>query len=446
MQSFEEFQEKLNNEKDVEFSYTKEELNNILTNYKSQINSRSSNVIEDYADSYSLIDVIIEIEKFNNLNNKNDFGKVSEINDSIIKIMSNNSITLPNEIKTTVDEISKHFRYLLGQKTLEIKTADEKIRLEKEIKEREEQERIRKEQEENNKIQQERLNEIRNKIPIINEKLNYIKSNVEVYESRRVDLLRERTYFYNKKSNITQEDIIRLDDYIKTLDELSQKVNNLNSQKNTVNKVEPPKEDNKEKIEELKEKIKEYDIQINKLFANMQPYMQIPKVNRELSKVAKKNEEISNMSIIDSLSDYKRIIEVKGELISFLNKANDFIKTRVEQHSKNWQPVVEQPQEQKLPDNFWGEFDKPIERPQEKLPDDFWKEFDEPIQGGAPERKFNPDGTYTIEYISHLANTPVGFNRTIYDQLMQSNEAIRKSQNQQVGIDQEAPSSGGMHI
>ena len=53
----------------------------------------------------------------------------------------------------------------------------------------------------------------------------------------------------------------------------------------------------------------------------------------------------------------------------------------------------------------------------------------------GPERRYNSDGTYTMEYIAHLANTPLGFNKNIYDQLMQENELKRRQM-----------TSGGRHI
>ena len=50
-------------------------------------------------------------------------------------------------------------------------------------------------------------------------------------------------------------------------------------------------------------------------------------------------------------------------------------------------------------------------------------------------KKYNDDGIYTIEYITRLATTPLGFNKDIYDQLMQENEARRQQSEEQMTSD-----------
>lgn len=203
----------------------------------------------------------------------------------------------------------------------------------------------------------------------------------------------------------------------------------------------------KAEIEQLKEQIEKYNSQINTLLANMQPYMQIPKVNREISKVIEKNNEINSSQIIDSLNDYKTVVEIKQSLLTYLEQANKFIKDNV---GKQQEAVIEQQTQpvqqdntQSLPDDFWKEFEQPQQeqKPQQPLPDNFWDEFDNPSNGrtAAPERKYNYDGTYTIEYITHLATTPLGFNKDIYDQLMQENEVKRQQGEEQM-------TSGGRHM
>ena len=200
-----------------------------------------------------------------------------------------------------------------------------------------------------------------------------------------------------------------------------------------------------EQINQLKTQIANYDSQIEKLLASMQPYMQIPKVNREISKVIEKNNEINSSQIIDSLNDYKTVVEIKQSLLTYLEQANKFIKDNV---GRQQEPVtqqqttpVQQENTQALPDDFWKEFDQPQQeqKPQQPLPDNFWDEFDKPDPTARPERKFNDDGTYTIEYITHLATTPLGFNKDIYDQLMQENEIKRQQNDEQM-------TSGGRHM
>lgn len=200
-------------------------------------------------------------------------------------------------------------------------------------------------------------------------------------------------------------------------------------------------------IEQLKEQIEKYDGQINTLLATMQPYMQIPKVNREISKVIEKNNEINSSQIIDSLNDYKTVVEIKQSLLTYLEQADKFIKDNVgkqqEQVAQQQTQPVQQDNAQSLPDDFWKEFEQPEQeqKPQQPLPDNFWDEFDNPNNGrnAGPERRYNDDGTYTIEYITHLATTPLGFNKDIYDQLMQENEARRQQSEDQM-------TSGGRHM
>lgn len=192
-------------------------------------------------------------------------------------------------------------------------------------------------------------------------------------------------------------------------------------------------------IDQLKEQIEKYNSQINTLLANMQPYMQIPKVNREISKIIEKNNEINSSQIIDSLNDYKTVIEIKQSLLTYLEQANKFIKDNV---GKQQEIVTEQQTQsvqdntQSLPDDFWKDFEQPQQeqKPQQPLPNNFWDEFDSPNNGrnASPERKYNNDGTYTIEYITHLATTPLGFNKDIYDQLMQENETKRQQGEEQM--------------
>lgn len=242
----------------------------------------------------------------------------------------------------------------------------------------------------------------------------------------------DKLFFYDKRPVIeTSTDILKGEGQVGAIsldkltgiwmfDEQQNKyVNNIQVVRNAYNQLHPEQE----QISQLKEQISTYDKQITTLLANMQPYMQIPKVNREISKVIEKNNEINSSQIIDSLNDYKTVVEIKQSLLSYLEQANKFIKDNVEK--KKEQPVVQQIQPQnttqQLPDNFWNEFDNSKNN-----------------RNTRPERMYNSDGTYTMEYIAHLANTPLGFNQTIYNQLMEENELKRQQNEEQM-------SSGGRH-
>ena len=93
----------------------------------------------------------------------------------------------------------------------------------------------------------------------------------------------------------------------------------------------------------------------------MQSYMQIPKVNREISKVIEKNNEINSSQIIDSLNDYKTVVEIKQSLLICLEQADKFIKDNVgkQQEPIEQQQPVQQENNQSLPNDFLDEFDNP---------------------------------------------------------------------------------------
>lgn len=244
----------------------------------------------------------------------------------------------------------------------------------------------------------------------------------------------EKLFFYDKRPVIeTSTDILKEEGQIGAIsldkltgvwmfDEQQNKyVNNIQAVRNAYNQIHPEQE----QISQLREQISEYDKQITTLLTSMQPYMQIPKVNREISKIVEKNNEINSSQIIDSLNDYKTVVEIKQSLLTYLRQANKFIKGNVGKQQESVAEQQAQPiQEDKTP----------------SLPNNFWDEFDNPNNGrnAVPERKYNDDGTYTIEYITHLATTPLGFNKDIYDQLMQENEVKRQQGEEQM-------TSGGRH-
>lgn len=259
----------------------------------------------------------------------------------------------------------------------------------------------------------------------------------------------EKLFFYDKRPVIeTSTDILKEEGQIGAIsldkltgvwmfDEQQNKyVNNIQAVRNAYNQIHPEQE----QISQLREQISEYDKQITTLLTSMQQYMQIPKVNREISKVIEKNNEINSSQIIDSLNDYKTVVEIKQSLLTYLRQANKFIKDNVGKQqeivAEQQAQTIQQDNTQSLPNDFWKEFEQPQQeqKPQKPLPDNFWDEFDNPNNGriADPERKYNDDGTHTIEYITHLATTPLGFNKDIYDQLMQENETKRQQGEEQM--------------
>ena len=111
-----------------------------------------------------------------------------------------------------------------------------------------------------------------------------------------------------------------------------------------------------EQIEQLKTQLSNCDNQIKELLSSMQPYMQIPKVNREISKVIEKNNEINLSRTVENINDFKEAVEAKQSLVAYLEQANRFIKDNIE---KNQKPVVgrqklESPTDMLNDPNIWG--------------------------------------------------------------------------------------------
>lgn len=178
-------------------------------------------------------------------------------------------------------------------------------------------------------------------------------------------------------------------------------------------------------IESIKAKITNCDAEIKALLANFQPYMQVPKVNQEISKVVLKNEKVNSSTNVDSLEDYQRILEIKESIVSYLKKAAKVIADGIERAKQEVKKEIPSSQPSQLPENFWDEFDNPNGLTR-------------------PERKFNEDGTYTIEYIGYLAATTPGQEKVIYEQLQNYNAEIRaRNINEQANEDRNEFPTGG---
>lgn len=424
----------------VNFRYSVNDIANAIANFSPKNDNKSGNIIEDYQDNYydkvgSISAVASAVYRFYSMPYKNNIAMVRSIIDEINNNIGSN-MEMPIELSQAIRDINNHEKYLYDMQMINEYNSKQATAQQQEQQTQNEQLNNQQEQQ----IQEARFNEIQSKLPLINEKLNHIRElpkSSNVYETRKEELLRERLYFYHRKNNITQEDMDRLNNYIATLDAIEQEIVNSNQQTQQVEQPtiqdEQPNLQEQEQINQLKGQIQQYDNQIAMLLANIQPYMQIPKVNQEISKVVAKNDEINSSQIIDSLQDYKSVVEIKQTLVAYLEQANKFIKDNVEkqQHQPvQPQPVQQEQTTQSLSEDFWKEFEQPQEeqKQQQPLPDNFWDEFDNPnnIQNTRPERVYNDDGTYTMEYIAHLSNTPLGFNQQIYDQLMQQNAMKRQ--------------------
>lgn len=82
-------------------------------------------------------------------------------------------------------------------------------------------------------------------------------------------------------------------------------------------------------IQTLKIQANQFNDQIIELISYFEPYMNIPKVNEQISIIINKNNQINNNPIVDSVNDYKTVIEMKKEIIAYLQKAKLFIDSNV---------------------------------------------------------------------------------------------------------------------
>lgn len=234
--------------KDVNFTYSKEQLEKVITDFrtdlerrKNEVKSSNSNgrIIEDYVEEWEYhyepqpSEIVNLVESYNRLPNKNNIKNVEYIV-SQINSKYNDRMSLPNEITKTVGEIKEHLNYLYQIR--DINRYSEKKQTENLQTQQKQLEQLKQQEQQ---IQQERSRLIQGKLTIINDKLNYLSelSNTnETLKSRMNDLLKERLYFYHivnlsaedlmngKRKDISQEDMERLNNYLSTLDSIERKI------------------------------------------------------------------------------------------------------------------------------------------------------------------------------------------------------------------------------
>jgi hypothetical protein len=398
MESFDEYYEKeqeslLQHElKKVSFSFSKEQIDAIMNEYiqqKQEDEKKEYRTIEDAEELsgkvYDPLKVINEIQKFYALSDRDDITEVSKIVHGINENYNSNS-DLPYEVVQVIGEIKEHYRYLLALE-LQKKNSDD---VQKEIAELPEQSDV--EDLATMEIQKSRRDYVQSKLPIIREIIGKLSiSGNKEFESKRIEILKTQNKFYHLP-NISQEDIDELDNFIEYLRSIDVKKDFV------VEEVQDNSLD-QEQIEKYQEEIRKYDERIESLLESIKPYMGIDKVNREISKVITKNNEVNALIENGKLSDYEDIVKIKKDIVDYLERANDFILT-----------------------NASKEENKASE---EKVTEDFWDEFDNNETLTRPERKFNEDGTYTFEYMSYLAASSGPEAQTVYRQLEDYNERIR---------------------
>ena len=413
-------------------SFTKEQIINDLGNisYDRTNESGGDRIIEDYRDLHyeqlekeygSKNNLEQAIEDYFNLEDKNDFKKIEKIGKRI-----NDAIGLRMQLPEELQE----FRSALN-KQLIIYTNQERKEKREELNKK------------NERIKEEALQEIK--------------------EAQRPEEEFDAQAFFAKSglfptpNNSTERDNLELvQENLQPVEEsqtpessldiaqdqisLEEKEDNENAQeKQAVESINSSEQMSyPEKVEliwEPGEKIKEYDKQIEEMAKLLEPYMQqVPKVNEEVSKALAKSREADVLQLTDDrVRDFRKKLEMKEQVMNYLNQATEFIKNNANKHNTPSQSQ-EQSQPQELPDDFWKDFDQPEEEQainNEELPEGFWDEFDKPVTEKLtrPEKMYNSDGTYTVDYMAYLAASSPGLEKKIWEQLEQFN-AEKRRQNQ----------------
>ena len=450
----------------VKFTYTVDQLKAAYDNFTPvENNTPGPNYIEDYYEFHeepSLGDInkaLNAIYEFYSLENKNDLYKVDKLYEIIIDNIQGNQY--PKEISTAIDEMRAHIKYLDDMNRLNKYQKEQQRKKEEQERARIQQEQQLREQQRGaasifaeffpsakNKQQmgtpinsndneetkkaslvQEEIKQLKERITGYNNQINTLLANIQPY-MQRPNIKEQITKAIERNNEIDSSQANSLDDF-RTVVEKKQSL--LDYLEKADKFIKDHEEKEQEEITQLKEIISSYSNQINALLADIQPYTQIPKIKQQVSIVIDKNNEIDSSQIIDSLNDYRTVAEMKQSLLSYLEKADKFIKDHIKEaqeeisKQQTQEPVQPQTPTQPLSEDDWEKLfpAQPKRNPEQPLPNNFLDEFKDPGYAGIPQ-KYNSDGTYTIAYITHLATTPLGFNQTIYDQLMEYNEMKRK--------------------
>ena len=95
-------------------------------------------------------------------------------------------------------------------------------------------------------------------------------------------------------------------------------VNNIEDYRLTYNQAHTKEE----QITGLKDIISAYNNQISTLLSDIKPFVEQPEISNRLSTVIQKNNEINSSQVIDSINDYKKVVNIKKTLVSYLEKLN----------------------------------------------------------------------------------------------------------------------------
>lgn len=401
-------------------------------------------ILEDYKDEYdrqyaekfgSKEGLEAAIEKFNNLDDKNDLKQLESIQELFSKSYGTQMI-LPKELEdfatklnTHVDNlrqidegqsVKKYGNALLAQRTEEANMLAEE-------KQQEQEKQSRRAELLSEPI--DKFNQLRSLYDSLDHEQHSFQDKNNELRQKMIEL-KARLNNFKSIDNFTEWDISHLEDFNQQLDSAIQEFS------------ESKQLENQEKNQASKAEMELYNSQINNMLGYFEPYAkQIPKINAEIQKVITENQAIDSLLNEGNSSDYQSLLERKQKLVNYLNEAKTFMENSLNKQpsspslqKEEQLPRQEQDSQQELPDGFWDDFEKPQEeqKAQQELPDDFWDDFEKPSQepGGIFRgARFNSDGTYTMEYMSHLAASSPGIEKEVMQQLQEYNDRIRAGKN-----------------
>ena len=294
----------------------------------------SGTVIEDYADEYDkLLGSAEKIQRAINdlysLEDKNDYDRLYEIKRKIEDSIGT-KMKLPPELEQFIEEFNVYFKKIQEEK---FQKYNDMIKMQQEEKQQKEIERQQKEAQEKQK-QQELVEEIEKKLPGIKKQIEDIyglKQNDNSFHDKYIELMREYNNIKarNKSSMTTNEDLIRLDEFSKELEELKQKFEKENKEINEKQQVQT----------EIKQTIENYDARINDILETIKPYMTDTKSKEWLEEFMKINSDIELKRILAPEEYYKIASVEKKKLLDAITKVNDQVQKRVkEEENKKYEP------------------------------------------------------------------------------------------------------------
>ena len=288
----------------------------------------SGTVIEDYADEYDKLlgsekNIQTAINDLYALEDKNDYDRLYEIK---IKIEDSigTKMKLPPELKQFIEEFNVYFKKIQEER---IQKYNDMYKKRQEERQQKEIERQQKEKEEKQK-QQELVDKIGEKLPNVKKQIKDIynlKKDDNSFKNKYIELLRGYNNIKIRQiaSISTNEDLIRLDEFSKELEELKQELEKEN------------KKNNEQQLQtEIKQEIEDYDTKINEMVESIKPHMNDTKSKEWLEEFIKINSDIELKRLLEPDKYYKIAVAEKKKLLDAITKVNNQLQKRIKEEEK----------------------------------------------------------------------------------------------------------------